>query len=295
MLQKAAALHGQSHLKPTLWKGAGVACGPVNDLYSSHAEAFGIFSALCFLLQYICNFPVVFPIHSPIKVICDNQGVLQCIEQLKEAFFILPIWLQWTTLIFSMQYIKLTNSCILWCFAMSTFWDIKIDIALFINYPWKPSLIINMTSGLPCFFQSFSVSDWYTLVFPLQVHHYSFMAIWLFETINWSYRHSACSPDYCNYLCQNTTGELVIVQRSIGQLFPLPSGSSKLLIKLVSKSSCTTGFRWMHRITWTSLWKNNFVHPAINTKRTTGIFLNAHTQIVLKPFIDSNSNYIVYT
>ncbi len=71
-----------------LWKGAGVACGPVDDVYSGHAEAFGIYSALYFLLHYICNFPVVFPNHSPIKVICDNWGVLQRIEQLKQAFFL---------------------------------------------------------------------------------------------------------------------------------------------------------------------------------------------------------------
>jgi len=94
---------------------------------------------------------------------------------------------------------------------------------------------------------SFSISvSWYTLVFPLQVHHYSFMAIWLFEIINWSLDTLFALLTIIITCAKNTIGELVIVQRSTDQPFPLPSESSKPLIKLVSKSSCTAGFLWMH-------------------------------------------------
>jgi len=45
----------------TLWKGAGIMSSPVEDSYAGRAEAFGIFSALRFLLRYLTYFPVVFP------------------------------------------------------------------------------------------------------------------------------------------------------------------------------------------------------------------------------------------
>jgi len=61
---------------------------------------------------------------------------------------------------------------------MNTLWDIRIDIALFINYPWRPSSTSSVISAMPHFFQSFSISvNCFTLVFPLQAHHYSSMAI----------------------------------------------------------------------------------------------------------------------
>jgi len=50
----------------TLWKGAGIMSSPVEDSYAGRAEAFGIFSALQFLLRYLTYFPVVFPLCSPI-------------------------------------------------------------------------------------------------------------------------------------------------------------------------------------------------------------------------------------
>ncbi len=71
-----------------LWKGMGIMSSPVEDSYPGHAEAFGIFSALWFLLHYISWFPLEFPLCSPIKVICDNQGTIQWIKKMKNASFI---------------------------------------------------------------------------------------------------------------------------------------------------------------------------------------------------------------
>ncbi len=71
-----------------LWKGARIMSSPVEDSYPGHAEAFGLFSALLFLLHYITYFPLVFPLHSPIKVICNNQGTIQRIEKMRNAPFI---------------------------------------------------------------------------------------------------------------------------------------------------------------------------------------------------------------
>jgi len=55
---------------------------PVEDSYPGHAEASGIFSALQFLLCYILHFPLEFPLHSQIKVICDGQGTIQWIKKM---------------------------------------------------------------------------------------------------------------------------------------------------------------------------------------------------------------------
>jgi len=71
-----------------LWKGAGIMSSPVEDSYPGHAKAFSIFSALQFLLHYITYFPLVFPLCSPIKVICDNQGTIQRIEKMRNSPFI---------------------------------------------------------------------------------------------------------------------------------------------------------------------------------------------------------------
>jgi len=51
-----------------------------------------------------------------------------------------------------------------------------------------------------------------------------------------------------------------------------------------------TGSLWINQI----IWKNNFLPLAINTKRTTGTFLNAHIPIFLLYLIDSNSNYTIF-
>jgi len=57
------------YLPKYLWKGVGVAPDQLKIhilAEQKHLE----FLALCFLLKYLGNFPVTFPIHFPIKVIC---------------------------------------------------------------------------------------------------------------------------------------------------------------------------------------------------------------------------------
>jgi len=76
-----------------LWKGTGIMSSPVEDSYPSCAEAFCIFSGFWFLLNYITYFPLEFPLCSPIKVICDNQGTIQWIEKMRNA----PLISAWMT------------------------------------------------------------------------------------------------------------------------------------------------------------------------------------------------------
>jgi len=71
----------------TLWTGAGVVSGLVEDIYSGQTEAFGILSALWFLVRYIASLPIIIPQCMPIKVLCNNQGVIQCILGLQSAPF----------------------------------------------------------------------------------------------------------------------------------------------------------------------------------------------------------------
>jgi len=59
-----------------LWTGEGYVPGPSNDMYSGLAEAYGIYTALSFLLQYSCCYPLVFRSPRTINVYCDNSGVI---------------------------------------------------------------------------------------------------------------------------------------------------------------------------------------------------------------------------
>jgi len=57
-----------------LWQGLGLAPGPVEDMYSGRAEAFGLLAALSFFQYYLSCYPPL-PDNIIIPCYCDNLGV----------------------------------------------------------------------------------------------------------------------------------------------------------------------------------------------------------------------------
>jgi len=64
------------HSKSKLWSGEGIVPGPVDELYSGLAEAYGVLTMLSFLQNYIQHFPTTYHSSPRIYVCCDNQGVI---------------------------------------------------------------------------------------------------------------------------------------------------------------------------------------------------------------------------
>jgi len=58
-----------------LWTGEDYVPGPSNNMYSGLAEAYGIYTALSFLLQYSCCYPLTFRSPWTINVYCDNKCI----------------------------------------------------------------------------------------------------------------------------------------------------------------------------------------------------------------------------
>jgi len=72
-----------------LWRGLGLAPGPIEDMYSGRAEAFGILAALIFLQYYLSCYPVL---TQPIQLncFCDNLGVITNLTEMQQDMPIRP-------------------------------------------------------------------------------------------------------------------------------------------------------------------------------------------------------------
>jgi len=65
------------------WTGTSPIPGPAEDNHTGWAEAYdGVLTALQFLCHYPNHYPTNYSQAKPIKVYCDNQGILQCTQQL---------------------------------------------------------------------------------------------------------------------------------------------------------------------------------------------------------------------
>jgi len=60
-----------------VWSREGYMPGPVADMHSGLAEAYGICTVLSFFHQYIHLFPLTLEISQSIQVYCDNKGVIE--------------------------------------------------------------------------------------------------------------------------------------------------------------------------------------------------------------------------
>jgi len=70
------------HGERALWQGEGIVPGLVEDVYSGRSEAFGVYTALRFLSNYISHFPNTYHKAPVIMMYCDNQGVIDRIHKL---------------------------------------------------------------------------------------------------------------------------------------------------------------------------------------------------------------------
>jgi len=64
-----------AHETTLLWRGQGLAPGPIEDMHSGRAEAFGILAALTFLQHYISCYNAVLE-GTTLTCFCDNLGVI---------------------------------------------------------------------------------------------------------------------------------------------------------------------------------------------------------------------------
>jgi len=64
------------HSNTKLWSGEGIVPGPINEMYSGLAEAYGVLTALSFLQHYINQFPQMFQKLPQIYLCCDILGVI---------------------------------------------------------------------------------------------------------------------------------------------------------------------------------------------------------------------------
>ena len=71
--------HDANHL----WRGQGLAPGPVEDMHSGRAEAFGILAALIFLQHYMSCYPPV-PDTTTLTCYCDNLGVITNVNSYRD-------------------------------------------------------------------------------------------------------------------------------------------------------------------------------------------------------------------
>jgi len=64
-----------------VWSGEGYVPGPVMDMYSGLAEVYGIYTMLSFFQQYLLLYPITFPQKQTIHIYCDNNGVIEQLQQ----------------------------------------------------------------------------------------------------------------------------------------------------------------------------------------------------------------------
>jgi len=72
-----------------LWQGEGIIPGLADNMYSGQSEAFGIYTAVQFLSNYLLHYPNTYYQAPNIMVYCDSQGVLDCIQKLHSLHTIL--------------------------------------------------------------------------------------------------------------------------------------------------------------------------------------------------------------
>jgi len=72
-----------------LWRGAGLAPGPAEDIYSGRAEAFGILAAITFLSYYVQCYADPHP-SATVNCFCDNAGVINNVNDLLSATITRP-------------------------------------------------------------------------------------------------------------------------------------------------------------------------------------------------------------
>jgi len=63
-----------------VWSGKGYVPGPVTDMYSRLAEAYGIYTVMSFFSQYLLLHPLTFTQPCNVHVYCDNSGVIERIQ-----------------------------------------------------------------------------------------------------------------------------------------------------------------------------------------------------------------------
>jgi len=64
------------HSKSKLWSGEGIVPGPIHDMYSGLAKAYGVLTALSFLQNYANKFLQTISEKSQVYICCDNLGVI---------------------------------------------------------------------------------------------------------------------------------------------------------------------------------------------------------------------------
>jgi len=69
------------HTDKKLWSGEGIAPGPPSEMYSGLAEVYGVYTAISFLAQYESTFPIMYYKRPRVYVCCDNNGVIERINQ----------------------------------------------------------------------------------------------------------------------------------------------------------------------------------------------------------------------
>jgi len=55
--------------------------------YSGLAEAYGIIVVLQFFQNYLSHYPLILPTKLPIKLYCDNQGVINQLQTLNNPLY----------------------------------------------------------------------------------------------------------------------------------------------------------------------------------------------------------------
>ncbi len=68
-----------------VWSGKGYVPSPVTNIYSSLAKAYGIYTMLSFLSQYLLHYPMAFSQLRHVHVYCDNSGVIARIQNTSDC------------------------------------------------------------------------------------------------------------------------------------------------------------------------------------------------------------------
>jgi len=72
-----------------IWRGMGLAPGPVDDMHSGRAEAFGLLAAFIFLEYYLSCFDHQVP-PTKIRCFCDNLGVITTLTNMQDTTIARP-------------------------------------------------------------------------------------------------------------------------------------------------------------------------------------------------------------
>jgi len=73
-----------AHAHILLWRGTGLAPGPVDDTYSRHAEAYGLLATITFLCFYVNCYDNQIPIQTS-QCYCDNSGVITNLTKMRNV------------------------------------------------------------------------------------------------------------------------------------------------------------------------------------------------------------------